>query len=394
MKTSIRSKNYGKFSNIKFSELSDKYTEKYYENGQFENISDNIIIQTKQTDFVTKNSVVISTINTIGNYFIGNNSTCINNNIANADIKYNSICINNADTINLGSNSIFISSTNENIDYSGANGTIMLQVAHMYDTIIGDDNILINTNKQSLSLIQPLNADNTINIDLIPSVTSGDYSICIGNNSGYYIGCNCIALGRETAAGYDVGNSPTENSIMIGYYAGFYNTFNDVICIGNQSGLESVGENTIAIGYAAGEYYIGQNSIAVGAYAAADNLEGQAGIDTITIGTYNTRNAGNNSICIGVGDTTSGNYPDTTFCLENNVHIGNGISTVAGVSPTNAFVIRCSAGDTEFIPNSGYFDKGFFLDGALTGKNIGLGAQSNNCLFYDPETYQFYYSIS
>lgn len=386
MKQSLRSKKYGKFSNLRTSYLNDKYVEKYYDNTLFltKRDDDNVIIQTTKKDIQTEKSTIITATNPgLKDYNVGNNSVSIVVDADRVDIGSNTVCMDTIGDMLLGDNCITLNQY-QACRYSNNNITF----GSTFRTITGENNVFITPSPPLANGASTTTSD-AVMLTIPSPDTIGNKTINLGLRSGYITEDNCIVIGIST--GYVPPSSP--NSILIGYMAGVFRYGEGVINVGANASEIVGGDRSITIGTSSGENYVGSETIAIGFSASATNTPGNAGVRGTVIGSYNTCNAGENSICIGSSFDNADNLT-TVFCDVNNVHIGNRISSSIGVSPTESFVISSGDGSTQFTPNNGASSKGLFINTEIEGRDIGLGAQSNDCLFYDPKTYEIYYSVS
>jgi hypothetical protein len=214
--------------------------------------------------------------------------------------------------------------------------------------------------------------------------TSGNDNICYGPEAGYNLatGSYNIALGYQ--AGYSQTDSNVEESIYLGYRAGYNNNVNRSIMIGYLAGyLNTTGTQNINIGTRSGYSNItANNNILIGANAGFNNLESDSIMIGVNAGLGNTTGSGN----LYIGNNTS--RINTTG--SNNLAIGSqaGYNNVT----SNNLFIGSSAGysntsgtDNIFIGTSSGYENtdgnGNVFIGSLAGQ---LSNSGDNNLYIGP----------
>ena len=185
----------------------------------------------------------------------------------------------------------------------------------------------------------------------------GERSVAIGNDAGQTRqGQRSVAIGNQAgeseqgeysvAIGNDAGESEQgEHSVAIGHGAATNNQGELSIALGRGAGEFSQQNQSISIGYQAGHYNQGPNSIAIGTQSG---FHTDYGVDNIMIGNKSGYNENPTLLnkCVYIG-----NYIDSKSDTQNEIILGNDITTGLPGRGTNVMILGNDALQRIIIPS-------------------------------------------
>ena len=202
-----------------------------------------------------------------------------------------------------------------------------------------------NTSVGSYSSNTATGTGNTI-MGYFASSNSNDvsnYKVAIGYEAMYNVSAsgdnNSVAIGyragftdqsySSVAIGLEAGNyNQNNNSVAIGNYAGQQQQNYKSVAIGFLAGHDNQNNNSVAIGYAAGKSLQSNNSVAIGSYAGSNVQD----INSVAIG-FKAGNYDQNASSVAIGNKAGyyiqnlqsiaiGNYAASNFQGRNSIAIG------------------------------------------------------------------------